>query len=213
MNTEDLIKAMTADAKSVEPPIARTIATAVGVGALISAVLFLLVLGIRANFLESMGTSPRFVFKFVLTLSAVVPAYILVRKLARPDFQPASAVWWLVLPAAVLAMGVFAELFALPPDAWKANMVGHNAVYCLIVIPLLSLAPFAAILYALRRGAPTHPVLAGAVGGLLSAGIAATLYASHCPDDSPLFLAAWYSIGTLLMTGIGAAIGPRVLRW
>jgi hypothetical protein len=71
----------------------------------------------------------------------------------------------------------------------------------------------AAVLYALRRGAPTHPAIAGAVGGLLSAGIAATLYASHCPDDSPLFLAAWYTIGIVLMTGIGALIGSRLLRW
>ena len=66
-------------------------------------------------------------------------------------------------------------------------MIGHNSLFCVTVIPLLSLAPFAAVLYALRSGAPANPTVAGAVGGLLSAGIAATLYASHCTDDSPLF--------------------------
>jgi hypothetical protein len=117
------------------------------------------------------------------------------------------------LAPVVLAIGVICELVSLPPDAWEANMVGHNAVFCLIVIPLLSLAPLIAVLYALRHGASTHPVIAGAVGGLLSAGMAATVYAAHCPDDSPLFLAAWYTIGIVLITGLGAFLGPRVLRW
>lgn len=213
MKTEDLIKAMAADAKSVEPPIAQTVAMAVGTGALISALLFLWILGIRDNFMDSIQTSLRFVFKFILTLSVAIPAFVLVRELARPDFKPGKALWWLALAPAVLAVGVLCELYALPSDAWEANMIGHNAVFCLIVIPLLSLAPLAAVLYGLRHGATTHPVIAGAVGGLLSAGIAATLYAAHCPDDSPLFLAAWYTIGIVLMTGIGALLGSRILRW
>ncbi|HEY8129650.1 MAG TPA: NrsF family protein [Hyphomicrobium sp.] len=213
MKTDDLIKAIAADAKSVEPPIAHTIAMAVGAGALISAFLFLWALGMRDNFVESIATSLRFVFKFVLTLSVAIPSFFLVRELSRPDFRPGKKLWWLALAPAVLLIGIFFELLSVPADAWHAQMVGHNAVACMIVIPLLSLAPLAAVLYALRRGAPAHPAIAGAVGGLLSAGIAATLYASHCPDDSPLFLAAWYTIGIVLMTGIGALIGSRLLRW
>ncbi len=213
MRTEDLIKAIAADAKTVEPPIAQTLAMAVGAGTLISVLLFLWALGIRDNFGESIATSLRFIFKFILTLSVAIPAFVLVRGLARPDFKPDKKLWWLALGPAVLLIGVLAELFALPATAWEANMVGHNAVFCLIVIPLLSLAPLAAVIYALRHGAPTHPVIAGAVGGLLSAGISATLYASHCPDDSPLFLAAWYTIGFVLMTGVGALLGSRLLRW
>jgi hypothetical protein len=48
---------------------------------------------------------------------------------------------------------------------------------------------------------------------LLSAGLAATLYASHCTDDSPLFVATWYTIATALVTAIGALAGSRVLRY
>jgi hypothetical protein len=47
----------------------------------------------------------------------------------------------------------------------------------------------------------------------LSAGLAATLYASHCTDDSPLFVATWYTIGTALLAVIGAVAGARVLRF
>ena len=88
MKTDDLIKAIAADAKSVEPPIAHTIAMAVGAGALISAFLFLWALGMRDNFVESIATSLRFVFKFVLTLSVAIPSFFLVRELSRPDFRP-----------------------------------------------------------------------------------------------------------------------------
>jgi hypothetical protein len=82
-----------------------------------------------------------------------------------------------------------------------------------MLIPLLSLGPLACIIYALRKGAPTNPGLAGAVAGLLASGIAATLYATHCTDDSPLFLATWYSLATGIVTLAGYAIGARALRW
>jgi hypothetical protein len=43
--------------------------------------------------------------------------------------------------------------------------------------------------------------------------LAATLYASHCTDDSPLFVATWYSIATAAVAAIGALAGSRVLRF
>jgi hypothetical protein len=46
----------------------------------------------------------------------------------------------------------------------------------------------------------------------MSGGLAATVYAAHCTDDSPLFVATWYSIGIAGITAVGAAAGSRVLR-
>ncbi|MBW8903749.1 MAG: DUF1109 family protein, partial [Bradyrhizobium sp.] len=45
------------------------------------------------------------------------------------------------------------------------------------------------------------------------AGLAATLYAAHCTDDSPMFVATWYTIATALVAGIGAVLGAKVLRF
>jgi hypothetical protein len=213
MKTDDLIKALAADARSVEPPIARTLAVAVAIGALVSLVYFMSTMGVRPDFSEVAMHSGRFVFKFVLTLSVAIPAFLLVRGLSRPDFAPEKQLWWLALAPALLLGGIAFELVSLPTDAWHARMIGHNSFACLTVIPLLSLAPLAAVLYALKSGAPANPAVAGAIGGLLSAGIAATLYASHCTDDSPLFVALWYPVGFVLMTGLGALIGSRILRW
>jgi hypothetical protein len=213
MKTNDLISALAADAKSVEPPIARTLAVAVAAGAALSLVAFLWALGVRPDFSEVAMSSWRFLFKFVLTLAVAIPAFLLVRGLSRPDFAAGKRLWWLALAPALLAGGVIFELMSVPEDLWHTRMIGHNSMVCMTVIPLLSLAPLAAVLYALKSGAPANPAIAGAIGGLMSAGIAATLYASNCADDSPLFVAAWYPIGFVLMAAIGALIGSRLLRW
>jgi hypothetical protein len=77
----------------------------------------------------------------------------------------------------------------------------------------LSLPLLAASLIGLRHGAPARPAVSGAIAGMMSAGLAATLYASHCTDDSPLFVATWYTIGTALVTALGALVGSKVLRY
>jgi hypothetical protein len=80
-------------------------------------------------------------------------------------------------------------------------------------VTLMSLPLLAAALIGLRRGAPTRPAIAGAIAGMLSAGLAATLYAAHCTDDSPLFVATWYTIATALVAAIGALAGSKMLRF
>ncbi len=86
-------------------------------------------------------------------------------------------------------------------------------MFCLESIPFLAAAPLVAVLLALRQGAPEHPALAGAAAGLFAGAIGAAFYATHCPDDSPLFVAAWYTLGITIVIGIGALAGSRVLRW
>jgi hypothetical protein len=65
----------------------------------------------------------------------------------------------------------------------------------------------------MRQGAPERPARAGALAGLAAAALAATLYASNCTDDSPLFVALWYSLAALIVMAAGALVGGRLLRW
>ncbi len=81
------------------------------------------------------------------------------------------------------------------------------------VYSLIGIGPLAVFLLALRHGAPTRPGLAGTVAGLLAGGLAATFYAAHCTDDSPLFVATWYSIAVAGLAALGGIIGRRVARW
>ena len=92
-------------------------------------------------------------------------------------------------------------------------MVGTNSLACLGSIPLIGLGPLAIFLATLRHGAPTRPRLAGAVAGVLAGGLSATFYAAHCTDNSPLFVALWYSLAIAALALVGSLVAPRVARW
>lgn len=211
MRTDDLINALSQDA-AVKWPLARALGLAVTVGAAFAAVLFFLKIGPRADIAAAAATY-RFLFKFVVTLSLAVAAGGLILRLARPGARMGGWGPALAVAPALLLAAVAMELAAMPPSSWGARWIGTNNRYCLVLIPLLGLGPLACILYALRQGAPEHPGKAGAVAGLLASGIAATLYASHCTDDSPLFVATWYTLATGIVTLAGYLAGRRLLRW
>jgi hypothetical protein len=91
--------------------------------------------------------------------------------------------------------------------------LGHSIPVCLPAIVLLSAPILAGLAAALRRGAPEHTARLGALGGLAAAGLAATVYWLVCTEDSPVLYVAWYGLGILIVTGLGAVLGARLLRW
>lgn len=213
MKTDDLISAMVADNGSGAPPISRTVWLAIAAGAALAAAHFWSLLSIRADFSYAITHEPRFIFKFVFTLGLAIPALLLVQRLSRPDGQAGWPVWLLAAPPLLLIAAVLMEMNAVPREYWHISALGTMPGACMKYIPLLSLTPLAAVLYALRQGAPSNPLAAGAAAGLLSAAIAAALYATFCVDDSPMFLAIWYVAGIAIVVAAGALIGSRLLRW
>lgn len=213
MKTDELIKAIAADNASVSPPIGRVITAAFGAGIVLAILEFASMLNVRADFAYAITHDPRFIFKFVFTLGLAIPAAILVARLARPDGAGGWTKALIVVPLVLLAAAVAIEMASVPPEHWSVHAMGSMPGACMKYIPLLSIAPFVAIFAALRYGAPANPVAAGAAAGLVSASIAAALYASFCVDDSPMFLAIWYVGGIGLVTALGALIGKLALRW
>ena len=211
MRTEDLIRALANDSASQPEPVARRFVTRALVGVLAASCVFTLILTPRPD-LSVVIVTPRVAFKFLITLALVVAAGALAFRVMRPEAR--SSLWSVLIPVlALLTVGVAAELMSSPPAAWRPLLTGSNALACLALVPLLSLLPLGAILAALRYGAPSHPRFAGAIAGLLAGGIGAALYALHCPDDSPLFVAAWYGLSITVITALGAMLGARWLRW
>ncbi|MDP9812958.1 hypothetical protein J2W42_005829 [Rhizobium tibeticum] len=49
--------------------------------------------------------------------------------------------------------------------------------------------------------------------GLLAGSIAATFYAAQCTDDSPLFVATWYTIAIVTLAVIGAIGADLFAQW
>jgi hypothetical protein len=212
MKTDDLINAIAADAGMPRAPIGWIIWVAAAVGAVATAVLFSLMLPVRPDMQAALGDW-HFLLKWAFSLTLLATAIVLAVSLSRPQWTTTSKLLLLLLAPIVLALGSGAEMMVLPSAYWMPSMIGTNALSCIIYVPILSGLPLAVMLIALRQGAPTRPALTGAVAGLAAAGIAASFYATHCQNDSPLFLAAWYLIATAIVAGLGALIGSWLLRW
>jgi len=212
MKTEDLINAIAQDGASRSTSIAARMLIALALGGVVAASLFVYLLGARPDIIGAVQTW-RFDIKMAITLACFLAALRATYELARPDADVRRALLWSALPLALLAVTVGCELIATPMHTWAGRAIGTNSRLCLASITTLSIAPLVALLLALRAGAARSPALAGTAAGLLAGGLAATLYATHCPDDSPLFVALWYIPAITLVAAIGAAAGSRLLRW
>ena len=211
MKTENLVEALVADRATGSRTISGTLTAALALGGLVSLALFFFELGVRQDIAQALVTW-RFDLKVGLVLSALVSAFALCRALSRP--VPSRRPVRLLLPlAALAAMAVAIELAAVPSASWGTRLVGSNSLVCLTAIPMLAIAPLAAVLLTLRSGAPASPALAGAAAGFLAAAAGATLYAFHCFDDSPLFVMTWYVLAAIPMVVLGAIVGHKLLRW
>lgn len=212
MKTEDLIQALAVD--GVHPParLSRRLLAGLLAGAALAVVLFFATLHTRPDIVAAIR-SPGFVYKLITALSLAATGGALLPQAARPLPVLHSRRRLLLVAPALLAVGVAIELCVQPAGLWLPRLMGHNAVHCLSLIPFLAAAPAGCLLIALQSGAPAQPAFAGAIAGLIAGGLGAALYALTCPDDSPLFVATWYTIAIALVTTLSACSARRLLRW
>ncbi len=212
MKTSELIAALAADPVPEPVHLGRRFAAALALGLLGALALYAVFVGPRPDFAEAARTV-RFDLKFVDAFALALPSLLPLVRLARPDARPGALALWLFAPLILLALAVVAELMVAPSDEWLQRLVGENWMYCTTMIPMMAAPILAALIVAMRAGAPQHPGWTGALAGAGAAGLAALLYATHCPDDSPLFVATWYPLATLVCAGAGALAGRRFLSW
>jgi hypothetical protein len=212
VKTSEFIAALAADPVPDPIRLGRRVALALAIGLAGSVALYFLLLGPRPDIVAACGTM-RFWLKFVDSAAFALPTLLLTLRLARPDAKPRALALWLIAPFVLLAAGVVVELLVVPQSEWMSRLMGSTAMHCTITIPMLAAPVLAALIVALRAGAPLHAALTGALAGAASAGVAALVYASSCPGDSPLFVATWYPLATLICMGVGALAGRRFLAW
>ncbi|CAN7609833.1 NrsF family protein [Pararhizobium sp. LjRoot255] len=212
METDELIKALAADTRRSGISMAGAWSGAVVAAVAAAAVVFFILLGPRPDIADAAQTV-RFLFKFVVTIALAASALSLLRVLSRPESEVRRPLPRLFVAPALLVAGVVAELVVSSPGTWSAQLVGANSLVCLTYIPLIGIGPLVLLLLALRHGAPSQPSLAGAMAGLAAGGIAATFYAAHCTDDSPLFVVTWYTIAIAALALLGAVGAYRFARW
>jgi hypothetical protein len=211
MKTENLIKMLAQDA-AVSFRLAPMMRIMLLLGVSASATLLLLKVGIRTDIAEAIFDG-RVLFKLGITFLSALLAVNLLLRVGRPEANLRLPALLMMIPLVIMILGVLTELLTVPPSLWAAKTMGRNPMVCLVVIPILSLAPMAGSMAVLRRAAPDNPGVAGAVAGLAAGCLAASLYAWRCPDDSPLFLAVWYTLSITTLSGTGYLFGKRALRW
>jgi hypothetical protein len=212
VKTSELIAALAADPVPEPIRLGRRVAAGLVIGFLGSLAIFAVLLAPRPDIAAAAQTA-RFWLKFVDSFAFALPSLLLTLRLARPDAKPRALALWLLAPFILLAGGAIAELMLVPQTEWLSLLVGEHAMRCTITIPMLAAPILAALIVALRAGAPLHPGLTGALAGAASAGAGALIFASNCPNDSPLFVATWYPLATLICAGVGALAGRRFLDW
>lgn len=211
MRTDALINALVKDTR-MPPALAATLPLAVATAGLGAGVLFLAGMGVRPNLAPAISHLPVLV-KHVFPLMLLVSGLFAASRLSRPEARPGPALAALAAGPLLVTLAVLVEAVALPFGAWDDVIFTASVWTCLTFVPLMSVPVLLASLYVLRRGASVRPRLSGAVAGLLSSGTAASVYAFYCTQDSPLFYGLWYGIGIAAVTGVGAILGGRLLRW
>lgn len=213
MKTDDLVAILARGLTAPESgrPYDR-ITTSIAWGVAGAALGMALILGVRKDLVEVMALS-MFWVKIFFPASLAVIAFYAVRCLAIPGRSEGRLVMLLALPVMLVgALGIASYAGATAGER-NSLLFGATWYYCLIFVPLLSAPLFIVLFRVLRELAPIRPILTGAVAGLLAGAVSAAIYALHCPELTPPFIAMWYSLGMAIPAVTGALAGHYLLRW
>lgn len=213
MKTDRLIDILGTNLEPVKSgQLGKALAWALLGGALVAFVLMLATVGLRPDIISG-GSLIFLALKLAFTLSLIGAGAALLLRLMRPGRDSRGLLALIFLPFGALVAAAIAALAIGEPAARSGMIFGMEWQTCLVCIPLFAIVPFAVLIWALRKGAPTNLRRAGATAGLVAGSLGAAAYAFHCPGDSVPFVAIWYGLPIALFALIGAVLGPRLLRW
>jgi hypothetical protein len=212
MKTDQLIDMLSTNLEPAKSgQLRKTLAFTLLVGGLAAFCVMLATVGLRS---DGGGSHKAFlVFKLLFMLSLIGAGTGLLGKLIRPGQDRRNLYKVISITFAAVGLTGVVALLVQPSAAWRPMIMGTQWAMCAFCIPLFAVVPFAALIWALRRGAPTNLRRAGMIAGLVAGALGAVAYAFHCPDDSIPFIALWYGVMVALCALIGAILGPRLLRW
>ena len=213
MKTEDLLSllATRVDAEKIQNPMRRYGLAVMSAMALATALMAEL-LGVRSTLARDFSV-PMFWTKEAFCAVLGAAGLVAAARLARPG----SRLGWVRVGLAgpLLAMWLLAAVALVMSEAQdrRALIFGDTASACPFWIALISAPLFVSIFWAMRGLAPTRLWLAGAAGGTAAGALGALVYSLHCPELAAPFIGIWYVLGILIPTGVGALLGPQLLRW
>ena len=213
MKTDDLISMLSIGVAPVDPNFAsKRFQTALAGGGALALLVMAALYGFNPH-LRDAATLPMFWVKFAYPATLFLAGLVLTTRLSRPGTPWKASAKSVLLP--LLAMFLLATVVLLnaAPHQRLPLILGQTWTACAVSIAVTSSPLFLAAFWAVRGLAPTQLRLAGASAGLLAGGLGTVVYALHCPEMAAPFIAVWYTAGILLTSGLGALLGPRLLRW
>jgi hypothetical protein len=213
MKTDDFISLLATGVAPVPTHSApKRFAWALGAGMLGAALIMSAEFGVNPQ-LGAAAQLPMFWVKLGFVGLMAAAALPMAQRLSTPGMRAGAAAKAAFGP--MLAMVLLAALvwFNTPSELRSALVFGETWRTCSLNIVQVAVPVFLGTLWAMKGLAPTRLTQAGASAGLLSGAVGALVYALHCPELAAPFLLVWYSLGILICTGIGAALGPKLLRW
>jgi hypothetical protein len=213
MKTDELIDMLGTNIEPVKGgQLRNTLLVALAVGAAAALCLMLAIVGAPSEaFAGDYFGLPVLALTFTLGLVAAGVSFLVrAARPGKPGRAPLVVIGLLFL--AILLAGIV-TLVLTHPAAWSGMIFGPQWAACLICIPLFSIAPFASLIWALRKEAPTNLAWTGAAAGLVAGALGAAIFAFHHPGGSIPFIVLWSGGPIVLCTLVGATLGPRLLRW
>ena len=213
MNTDRLIDMLSTNVEPVRPrQIERTLALAVTFGTVAALCVMVVTVSWRPDLGEA--TALGFVaLKLFFALAVAAAGLAALVRFAYPGRERRGTLHALAIPFAALSTASLVVLAMTPAPAWHRMTMGTQWWMCLYCIPLFAVGPFALLIWALGKAAPTDLRRTGAVAGLVAGAIGALAYALHCPDDSIPFVAVWYGLSIGACGLAGSRIALPLLRW
>ena len=213
MTSDQLIDLLVADLKPVDRRRilhAVIVALAVGLAAALGVVTLIFV--VPPKLLD--GQNLEFLLIKLFFASAVVATNaVSLPQLARPRAPMRGTPAFAFIPFAMIGAAAAAALASARFSAWPGMIVEKDSLTCLPAILLLTILPFTALVWALRVGAPTDLMRAGAIAGLAAGGLGAFACAFPCTEQSLPSIALWYGFPVGVCAAVGAKLGPNLLRW
>jgi len=211
MKTDALIDMLARDAGPAPRALAaRRLSPAAAAGLLVSAALAIAWFGaIPAQMFATAVPWTKLAYAGALALAAGW----LTARLSRPAAPIAQPRRMTVLVLLSMALVGSVSLVSTPAGTRMDAVFGESWLTCPWSVLALSVPALAATLWAVRGLAPTRLRAAGFAAGLLAGSVGAFGYSLSCPEASPAFVAIWYTLGIAFTGAVGAALGPRMLRW
>jgi hypothetical protein len=164
VKTDQLIDMLSANLEPVKRgQIGKALAWALVVGAAAFCVM-LATVGLRTEPGDASHLS-FLALKLLFTLSLIGMGSALLLRLVRPGRDGRRLFNLTFLPFVVIGLAGAAALALEHPMAWGRMLLGMNWMTCLFCIPLFAVIPFVALIWVLRKGAPTDLKRTGAIAG------------------------------------------------